>query len=186
MYNYLKRNKDTILKLLHTSYVPIPLGYSISGSNSTFVANTIWKSIHEPVHIEHFRMGAGSTDGSPASGAGADVSITPSTTESLLMVPIRPEVNHALVERVRSWTTDVEHVLEISDREVPIVHDGMLWTNRVSIRTNPKLIRGDVRKPKTGWVNADDKTLWTDWKKETNGSPLILSVGIWGSMETIK
>jgi hypothetical protein len=49
-----KHYKEELLKLLQDPFVEIPLTFGLSGSNSTFVANTIWKSIHEPVHIADF------------------------------------------------------------------------------------------------------------------------------------
>jgi hypothetical protein len=55
---------------------------------------------------------------------------------------------------------DGETVLEMSDREIPLVKDAMLWTSKVDIRKTPSIIRGDARKAKTGWLNKDDKTTW--------------------------
>ena len=183
LYRHLKDKKEQIMNLLNESYVAVPLPFGLSGSNSTYVANTIWKSIHEPVYIDSFRQqGASSGAGSDLTGSAIEIS-----TEKLIDLPIGDDVNQRLVERVRSWVADVDakSVMELSDRDVPIVKEGLLWTNKEGIRQSPLITRGDARRPTTGWINSDDKKIWNAWKKETGGASVILSMGIWGAVGTI-
>ena len=174
-----KHKSESILSLLNEPYVEIPLPFALNGSNSTFVANTIWKSIHEPVHISDF-YGIKTTEG------GATVPVPTSTSETLLRLPIDGEVQGALVQRIRSWIKEKDSsVLEISNRDTALVEGSMLWTNKVSIRKTPQIIRGNCKKFKQGWISKDDKETWNRWKEETSGARTILTLGIWEGMDNI-
>lgn len=183
MVQAIKNKKESILTLINEPYVEVPLPFSLPGSNATFVANTIWKSIHEPVELEHF-----GSPTAPSSGAGEDdvPPVAPLTrSEAFLPLPIDPALSRAMVERVRSWITtdETSSILEISDRDTPVIEGSVLWTNQISIRKTPHMIRGDAKKFKTGWLSVDDSQTWKRWNTETMGATTLLTLGLWGSME---
>lgn len=176
-------HRDKLMEMLEEPFVPIPLNFSVSASNHTFVANTIWKSIHEPIQMTDF---GGMIES--ASGAGEDV--PPSTTGRRLMtIPMKEDVNQALAElceRILQKESDPLKCLEVSDRDQSLVHGGMIWTSKVSLRKTPEMIRGDVRRFRQGWFNKDDRKSWVDWNESTGGSTQCLLVGIPGSLESVK
>lgn len=177
--------KDSIMELLNDRFTPTPLTFGVSGSNNTFVANTIWKSIHEPILIDDFDTSIDHV--AAASGAGEDRTVEPSRTlvtqsQKVLNIPIKDDVNVELAETLKSLLK--ENLVEVSDRDTALVDGSILWTSKVSLPKTDTVIRGDVRKFTTGWLNKEDKKTWFDWKKSTGGASSILTVGIPGILES--
>lgn len=181
----LLHSQEKIYELLDTHLIPLPFNYTLAASNATFVAHSIWNSIHNPLTIDDI-VQKGERTG-PASGAGEDVVGETRSVTPILTVPVESSVSNDITAAIYEYLTkslNVKHdsTIEISDAAKPMIQDSYLWTTQVDLRPSDSLFRGDPRKPKSGWFSKQDKMNFLKRKPISH----VLCFNIWGSAQSAK